>query len=96
VDFSSLFIVLDRTKGVPASLAEAKTQGIPVIAIGQFINDVIGFLIVALTVFLIVKQVNTLKSQPPPVSPTTKECPYCVSTVPLRATRCPQCTSQLA
>src|SRR3712207_3094209 len=57
VDFSSLFYVLDRSRGLPASLAEAKTQGVPVIAYGQLINDLIGFLIVALAVFLIVKQV---------------------------------------
>jgi large conductance mechanosensitive channel len=100
VDFSSLFQVLDTSKGIPASLAEAKTQGIPVIAYGQFINDVIGFVIVAFAVFLMVKQVNRIKSAfDKPVAaaaPTTQECPYCVSTIPLRARRCPNCTSELA
>lgn len=102
IDFSSLFYVLDATKGVPASLADAKTKGIPVIAYGQFINDVIGFLIVALSVFLLVKQVNRLQAMsaaPEPAAapavPTTKECPFCASTIAIKATRCPQCTSQL-
>src|SRR6478672_4771237 len=58
VDFASLFVVLDRSKGIPASLAEAKTRGIPVIAYGQLINDFIGFVIVAFAVFLLVKQAN--------------------------------------
>src|SRR5213595_1691537 len=62
VDFSSLFLVLDPSKGVPQSLDAAKKAGVPVIAYGQFINDVIGFLIVAMAVFLIVKQVNRIKS----------------------------------
>ena len=61
IDFSSLFFVLDSSKGIPASLAEAKTKGIPVVAYGQFINDIVGFVIVALAVFLLVKQVNRLK-----------------------------------
>jgi large conductance mechanosensitive channel len=98
IDFSSLFLVLDPSKQ-PASLAEAKAMGVPVIAYGQFINDIIGFLIVALAVFLLVKQVNRIKSgldQPAPAaSPTTRECPFCVSTIALRARRCPNCTSEL-
>src|SRR4029078_503536 len=99
VDFSSLFWVLDSSKGVPASIADAKTKGIPVIAYGAFLNDVINFLIIAFVVFALVKAVNRLKSaQPeaPTAAPTTKECPYCLSTIPLKATRCPQCTTQLA
>ena len=97
VDFSSLFVVLDGSKGVPASLAEAKTQGIPVIAYGQFLNDVIGFLIVALAVFILVKQVNRLKRAPEASAEApTKTCTYCQSTIPLKASRCPHCTSQLA
>jgi large conductance mechanosensitive channel len=100
VDFSSLFQVLDASKGIPASLAEAKAQGIPVIAYGQFINDVISFMIVAFAVFLLVKQVNRIKSafDKPPAggAPTTRECPYCVSTISLRARRCPNCTADVA
>lgn len=99
VDFSSLFVVLDRTQPVPASLADAKAQGIPVIAYGQFINDIIGFLIVAAAIFLVVKQVNRIKSsidEPmPAAAPSTKECPHCASTISIRASRCPNCTSQL-
>ena len=95
IDFSSLFLVLDQTKGIPASLAEAKTKGIPVLAYGQFINEIVSFLIVALAVFLLVKQVNRLKRPAPAAAPATKDCPFCVSAIPLKATRCPNCTSQL-
>jgi large conductance mechanosensitive channel len=97
IDFSSLFISLDGSS--PASLAAAKESGTPVIAYGQFINEVISFLVVAACVFLIVKQVNRIKSgidRPTPAAePTTKDCPYCASTISIKATRCPQCTSQL-
>lgn len=93
IDFSSLFMVLDQSKGIPASLADAKTKGIPVIAYGQFINDIVGFLIVALAVFIIVKQVNRLKR--PAAAPSTKDCPFCQSAISLKATRCPHCTSQI-
>ena len=98
VDFSSRFLVLERSKGIPASIAEAKAKGIPVIAYGQFLNDIIGFLIVALAVFLLVKQVNKLKEAiegPAPTAATSKECPFCASTISLKATRCPNCTSDL-
>ena len=99
IDFSSIFYVLDSSKGVPQSLAEAKAKGIPVIAFGQFINDVITFLIVAFAVFLLVKQVNRLKSgleRPAPAqAPTTRDCPFCMTTIAIKATRCPNCTSQL-
>jgi large conductance mechanosensitive channel len=98
-DFSGLFFVLDSAKGVPVSLADAKTKGIPVIAYGQFINEVVSFLIVALAVFLLVKQVNRIKSAfdhpAPAVAPTTKDCPFCATPIPIRAARCPHCTSQL-
>jgi large conductance mechanosensitive channel len=93
VDFGSLFFVLDSTKGVPVSLADAKTKGIPVLAYGQLINDVIGFLIVAIVVFLLLKQVNRIKG---PAAAATKECPFCASAINVKATRCPACTSQLA
>jgi len=99
IDFSSMFLTLDSSKGVPMSLAEAKTKGIPVVAYGQFFNDIIGFLIVALAVFILVKQVNRLKaSMETPVAaaaPPTKECPFCAEAIPVRAKRCPRCTSQL-
>jgi large conductance mechanosensitive channel len=99
VDFSSLFLVLDASKGLPASLADAKAKGIPVIAYGQFLNDVIGFLIVALAVFLLVKQVNRIKSavdKPAAAESVTKECRFCATTISIKATRCPNCTSDLA
>jgi large conductance mechanosensitive channel len=95
VDFSSLFFVLDSSKGVPASLADAKAKAIPVVAYGQFINDIINFLIIAFVIFLVVKAYNRLKSkQATDDAPTTKDCPFCLSTVPLKATRCKDCTSE--
>jgi large conductance mechanosensitive channel len=99
IDFSSLFIVLERGVEPPASLTEAKTRGIPVIAYGQLINDIISFIIVAFAIFFIVKRVNRLWSRQQGAAtdePTTKPCPFCFSTIALKATRCPQCTSELA
>jgi len=98
VDFASLFYVLDTSKGIPVSLADAKAKAIPVIAYGQFVNEVLNFLIVALAVFVLVKQVNRIKSAldgPAAPGPTTRECPYCASTISIKATRCPHCTSAL-
>jgi large conductance mechanosensitive channel len=95
IDFSSLFLILDSTKGVPVSLADAKTKGVPVIAYGQFINEVVSFVIVALAVFVLIKQVNRLRRPAPAAAATTKDCPFCFSAIPLKATRCPNCTSQL-
>jgi len=98
IDFSGLFVVLTDVVERPASLGDAKARAIPVIAYGQFINDVIGFLITAFVIFLIVKKANRLWSRQEGAAgdvPTTKPCPFCVSTIPLKATRCPQCTSEL-
>ena len=97
IDFASMFYVLDKSKGIPVSLAEAKEKGISVVAYGQFINDIISFLIVAFVIFLIVKRVNRLWSGEPAEKeePTTRNCPFCVSAIPVKATRCPQCTSEL-
>ena len=96
VDFASLFYVLDTSKGTPASLADAKTKGIPIIAYGQFLNDVINFLIVAFVVFLVVRAFNRMKSkQPTDAGPTTKDCPHCLTTIPLKATRCAACCADL-
>ena len=91
VDFSSLFFVLDRAKGQPVSLAEAKTKGIPVIAYGAFINDIINFLIVAFVIFLVVKTVNRMRKK----DVSTKDCPYCLTSIPLVATRCSGCCGEL-
>ena len=93
VDFSSLFYVLDTSKGTPTSLAEAKAAGIPVIAYGALINDIITFLIVAFVVFLIVRYVNRVKSKQDEGEVKTKDCPYCLSTIPLKASRCSECCS---
>ncbi len=96
VDFSSLFIVLDNSRGPALSLAHAKEAGIPVIAYGQLITDIISFLIIAFAVFLIVKQVNRLKSKEvPEAAPTTKDCPFCLSSIPMKATKCAACTSSV-
>ncbi len=96
VDFSSLFFVLDSSKGTPVSLADAKAKAIPVVAYGQFVNDIINFLIIAFVIFLVVKAYNRLKSkQATDDAPTTKDCPFCLSTIPLKATRCKDCTSEL-
>ena len=95
VDFSSLFINLS---GQPyASLAEARAAGAPTINYGVFLNTVIDFLIVAFAIFLLVRFINRLSRQweHTPEGPNTKECPFCLSAIPLRATRCPQCTSAL-
>jgi len=92
-DFSGLFFVLDRSQGVPVSLADAKARSIPVVAYGQFVNEIVSFLLVALAVFLLVKQVNRFKR--PAAPPATKDCPFCASAIAVRATRCPHCTSQL-
>jgi len=94
VDFASLFYVLDSTKGTPTSLAEAKAMGVPVIAYGQLINDIITFLIVAFVVFLIVRAYNRMKSKPEE-EVTTRDCPRCLSTIPLKATRCAECCVDL-
>ena len=94
VDFASLFIPLgDET---PTSLADAKARAIPVIAYGQFLNDVINFLIIAFVIFLIIRKFNRLKSkQATDAGPTTKDCPHCLSSIPLKATRCSQCCVDL-
>lgn len=89
VDFSNRFIDLSGQNAV--SLADAKARALPVIAYGLFINDVISFLIIAFVIFLIVRSVNKLKSKQEADGPTTKDCPFCLSTIPLKATRCSQC-----
>ena len=95
IDFTDLFYVLDASQGVPASVADAKAKSIPIITYGQLITDLINFLIIAFAVFLLVRAVNRLKSKQEGTAPTTKDCPLCLSTVPLKATRCAYCTSAL-
>lgn len=95
VDFAALFINLTRTPY--ASLAEARAAGAPTINYGVFLNTVLNFFLVALALFILVRQVNRfMRAKPaPPAEPTTKECPYCLSVIPIKATRCPHCTSEL-
>jgi large conductance mechanosensitive channel len=95
VDFSNLFVNLSR--GSYVSLAEAKNAGAAIIAYGSFINVVINFIIVAIVVFVVVQQVNRLRRlREATPEPSKKDYPYCLSSIPIKATRCPQCTSELA
>jgi large conductance mechanosensitive channel len=95
MDFKELFVILDGKSY--ATLAAAKTAGAPVIAYGLFLNAVTNFLIIAFVIFLAVRAASKLQRAPEaaPV-PATKDCPYCCASIPVKATRCPQCTSQLA
>lgn len=94
VDFSNLFINLSST--TYASLAEAQAAGAPTINYGLFINTIIHFLIVAFAIFMVVRQINKLQRKPEaPEAPSTKECPYCASSIVVKAMRCPYCTSEL-
>jgi large conductance mechanosensitive channel len=99
VDFSNLFLVL-KAGAVPgpyATVVAAKQAGAVTLNYGVFINTIINFLIIALAVFLVIRQINRLKkkAEAPAAAPTTKECPYCLSAVTIKATRCPFCTSTL-
>jgi large conductance mechanosensitive channel len=93
VDFSNLFITLGG--GDFPTVAAAKAAGAPTLNYGLFLNSVLNFLIVGFAVFIMVKQINRWKT-PPPVAVTTRECPYCLTQIPLKATKCPACTSQLS
>jgi large conductance mechanosensitive channel len=99
VDFSNIFMVLKEGKvaGPYASLAAAKSAGAVSINFGLFVNHIISFIVVAFSVFLLIRTMNKLKRAEavPPAVPTTKECTYCFSTIPIMATRCPNCTSEL-
>lgn len=101
VDFTNLFIVLKegiKAAGPYDTLKSAQDAGAVTVNIGLFANAVISFIIVAFAVFLLIRTLNKLKREETPVatSPTTKECEFCYSPVPVKATRCPCCTSQLA
>lgn len=94
VDFANLFINLGDTDY--ATLAEAQAAGAPTINYGIFLNTVLDFLIVAFAIFLLIRQVNRLKrKEEAPAAPTTRECPFCLSQVALKARRCAHCTSEL-
>lgn len=94
VDFTNLFI--DLSGGGYQSLEQAKEAGAPTINYGLFLNNVLSFLLVAFAVFLLVRWINRLRRQETPAEPVAKECPYCRSMIAIKATRCPNCTSQLA
>ena len=89
VDFANLFISLNGQRY--PTLQAAKTAGAPTINYGIFFNTILDFIVVAFVIFLVVRQINRMRRE----SPTTRECPYCASLIPLKATRCPSCTSQV-
>jgi large conductance mechanosensitive channel len=99
VDFSNLFVVLKEgaTPGPYASVAAAKTAGAVSINIGLFINTIINFVIVAFAIFMMIRAINRLQkpAPAPAAAPTTRDCPYCLSAIPLKATRCSHCTSEV-
>jgi large conductance mechanosensitive channel len=96
VNFVDLFWAMNGEKYI--SLAAAQAAGAPVLAYGSFIKNVVDFLIVAIVIFLLIKAINKLakKPAPAPAAPTTKECPYCFTMIAIKATRCPNCTSELS
>ncbi len=94
VDFSNLFI--DLSGANHPTIAAAKAAGAATVNYGIFLNTIIDFLIVAFVIFLVVKQANRMKKPAPAAAPVTKDCTYCYTNIPLQATRCPNCTSQLA
>ena len=100
VDFANLFTVLKegaKAAGPYASLAAAKAAGAVTLNWGTFINTIISFIIIAFAVFLVIKGINHMKreKEAPPAEPTTKDCPFCFTSIPIQASRCPHCTSQL-
>ncbi len=96
-DFTNIFAVLKEgtPPGPYATLDAAKEAGAVTMNWGVFLNTVLNFIILAFVIFLMVRQMNKLRKQPPPPDPTTKDCPYCMMTVPIKATRCGHCTSEL-
>ncbi len=97
VDFSNIFAVLKegKTPGPYPSVAAAKAAGAVTMNFGLFINTIINFIILAFAIFLLVRSVNRLRTPAPAAAPTTKECGFCYTAIPLKATRCPNCTSEL-
>ncbi len=93
VNFSNLYVNLGPEKY--ATFAAAQEAGAPTLNYGLFLNAVIDFLIVAFVIFLAVKGINKLQKPAPEAAPTTKKCPFCFTEIPIEASRCPNCTSQL-
>jgi large conductance mechanosensitive channel len=100
VDFANLFAVLKQgaTPGPYASTAAAKAAGAVTLNFGVFVNTIINFVIVGFAIFMMVKGANQLRrpKSVPAGEPTTKDCPFCYSSIPIKATRCPNCTSELS
>jgi large conductance mechanosensitive channel len=102
VDFANLFYVLKEAATGPAvyaSLADAKAAGAVTLNYGAFINTIISFVILAFAIFLVIKNMNKLKKEEPAApaaEPTTKDCPHCFSTISIKATKCPNCTSPIS
>ncbi len=100
IDFSNIFAVIKNgaTPGPYATLADAQANGAVTVNIGVFLNSIISFLIVAFAVFLLIRGLNTMrrKQEEAPAAPTTKDCPFCQTSIPIKASRCPHCTSQLS
>jgi large conductance mechanosensitive channel len=97
VDFSNLFLILKQgtTPGPYESVAQAQAAGAVSINYGTFLNTIISFIIIAFAVFLLIRSINRLKRKEEAPAPMTKECPYCFSAIPIKAIRCPDCTSDL-
>jgi large conductance mechanosensitive channel len=93
VDFSNLFLSLNGQ--AYATLADAQKAGVPTLNYGNFINNIIDFVIVALVIFLLIRAINRLQRPAPAAAATTRDCPYCFTAISLKATRCPNCTSEL-
>jgi large conductance mechanosensitive channel len=93
VDFANLFVSLNGQ--VYPTLADAQKAAAPTLNYGSFINNIIAFLIVALVIFLMIRAINRLQKPAPAEAPTGKDCPYCFTSIPIKAVRCPHCTSQL-
>ena len=100
VDFANLFAVLKQGEAVAgpyASLADAQAAGAVTINYGVFTNTLISFIVIAFAIFMVIRNMNKLKKkeEAPPAEPTTQDCPYCLTSIPIKATRCPHCTSEL-
>jgi large conductance mechanosensitive channel len=93
VDFSNLFVSLNGQ--AYATLADAQKAGVPTLNYGSFINNIIDFLIVAVVIFIFIRAINRLQRPAPAAAPATKDCPHCFTAIPVKASRCPNCTSQL-
>ncbi|HNQ54463.1 MAG: large-conductance mechanosensitive channel protein MscL [Methanothrix sp.] len=93
INFADMFVALDGK--AYATLSEAQAAAAPTINYGLFINSIISFIIVALAIFVLIKQINAMKKQPVPADPNTKECPYCKESIPIAAVKCSHCTSDL-